>query len=166
MDVEINGQQYRIGKLDARKQLHVARRLASTPMSVLIGAGAEPGELPDAIRARAEASGFDPAEAQNLLPMLLPALSLRSLGELSEADCDYIVNNCLSVCHRQSGANGAQNWLPVFNAQAGQLAFQDIDLDGMLQLTVQVLRENLGSFFGGRHSPSPAPLATVPVSSG
>lgn len=160
--VDLAGHTYRIGKLNARQQLHVARRLSGTPISALIGASTGGSGVSDAVRERALQSGINLEEMQDMLPRLLPSLSLRSLSMLSQADCDFVVDTCLSVCARREGNAGAQGWMPVWNAGAGQMQFQDLDLSVMLDLTVEVLKENLGNFFGDSLAVSPSLPTTAP----
>lgn len=153
IDFETGGYTYRIGRMDAKQQLHVARRLASSPLQFILGEQSA-DSVPAVVRERAESSGMTSEEVSQIMPKLLPSLSLRALGELSEADCDYVVNVCLSVCMRQQGSNGKQQWANVTNRNTGHLMFQDINLSSMLELTVQVLRENLSDFFGAGQSNS------------
>lgn len=163
-EAQIGGHSYRFGRLNAKQQLHVARRLASTPLQFLLGDQA--GSVSTVMRDRAEAAGMNADDINTALPRLLPTLSLRALGDLSENDCDYVVNTCLAVIQRQSGSNGTQAWADVMNKNTGLVMFQDIGLSDMLELTVHVLRENLGSFFDASPSASLAPSVPVPVSTG
>jgi hypothetical protein len=118
-DIEVNGNVYRIGRMDARKQFHVSRRLA--PLLAGLG-GAISGKKADA------AATFQPiAEA---------------LAQMSDEDTDYILDNCLAVVSRQQG----NQFAPVM-ARGGSMMFEDIDLPTMMQLTIAVIRENLGGFF-------------------
>lgn len=119
--VEINGQSYRIGRLDAKKQFHVARRLAP----LLAGLG---GAL------KGEAKGF----AEMVAPIA------EALAKMSDEDTDYVIDTCLAVVARQQG-EGFQSVM----VKGGGLIFQDIDLPAMLQITVAVIQQNLGSFFPG-----------------
>jgi hypothetical protein len=118
-DIEVSGNVYRIGRMDARKQFHVSRRLA--PLLAGLG-GAIAGKKEDI------ASTFQPiAEA---------------LAQMSDEDTDYILDNCLAVVSRQQG----NQFAPVM-ARGGNMMFEDIDLPTMMQLTITVIRENLGGFF-------------------
>lgn len=119
--VEVGGQKYRIGRIDARKQFHVARRLAP----LLAGMSG----LTD------KNAGF-----AALIAPLTDALS-----GMSDEDVDYVLDVCLGVCQRiQSNGQGA----PV-TARGGSLMFEDIDMGQMIQLAVKVIQENLGGFFPG-----------------
>lgn len=132
MEFEISGQQYRSGKLNARQQFHVARRLAP----VL-------GGLVDASSAGAESFS-------KFLQPIADAIS-----GMSDADCDYVLDTCLAVVQRQQGTA----WSPVM-ASSKAIMFDDIDVGVMLQMAAKVIQENLGSFFpGGSANPLSSPKA-------
>ncbi|WCM21358.1 hypothetical protein NDK50_07895 [Paraburkholderia bryophila] len=121
--VEVGGHQYRIGRIDARKQFHVARRLAP----LLAGLGAS--SFKDG------GDGF----AKFLGPLT------DALSRMTDEDVDYVLDVCLSVCQRvQANGQGA----PVV-ARGGGLMFDDIDMGQMVQLTVKVIQENMQGFFPG-----------------
>ncbi|WGS52672.1 hypothetical protein LFL96_31295 [Paraburkholderia sp. D15] len=117
--VEINGTSYRIGRLDAKKQFHVARRLAP----LLAGLGSALQEKTTA-----------------LVDLVSPIAG--ALSTMSDVDTDYILDTCLMVVQRQQG----DGWQSVM-VRDGGLLFQDIDLPAMLRLAVAVIQQNLGSFF-------------------
>ncbi|MET3654091.1 phage tail assembly chaperone [Dyella japonica] len=120
MDFEINGQQYRSGKLNARQQFHVARRLAP----VLGGlATASQGKTDD------------------FATFLQPIAD--AIAGMSDADCDYVLDTCLAIVQRQQGSS----WANIFVNKAQM--FDDIDMGVMLQIASKVITENLGSFFQG-----------------
>lgn len=119
--VEIGGQKYRIGRIDARKQFHVARRLA--PILASLGASSFKGD------------GFT---------KFLGPIS-EALSTMSDEDVDYVIDACLSACQRlQANGQGA----PVI-ARGGGLMFEDIDMGQMIQLTVKVIQQNMAGFFPG-----------------
>lgn len=118
--VEVGGQKYRIGRIDARKQFHVARRLA--PLLAGMSAGGQ-GE------------GF----AAFIGPLT------DALSGMSDEDVDYVLDVCLGVCQRiQSNGQGA-----LVIARGGSLMFEDMDMGQMIQLAVKVIQQNLGGFFPG-----------------
>lgn len=118
-DIEINGNLYRIGHMDARKQFHVSRRLAP----LLAGLGSALADKKSDL-----AATFQPiAEA---------------LSKMSNEDMDYVLDNCLAVVSRQQG----NQFAPVMS-RGGGMMFEDIDLPTMMQLAIAVIRENLGGFF-------------------
>ncbi|WP_024904462.1 phage tail assembly chaperone [Robbsia andropogonis] len=128
--IEINGQGYRIGRLDVKRQFHVARRLAP----LLAGLG---GALKNS--ADKDSVGFSE----------LVAPIAEALSKMSDEDTDYVIDSCLSVVQRQSG----NAWAPVM-ARGGGMMFSDIELSEMLRLTVAVIQGSLGGFFPGAPSPT------------
>jgi len=130
MDFEINGQQYRSGKLNARQQFHVARRLAP----VL-------GGLATASQGKTD----------NFATFLQPIAD--AIAGMSDADCDYVLDNCLAIVQRQQGSS----WANIFVNKAQM--FDDIDMGVMLQIASKVITENLGGFFQG----SAASLLSTPT---
>lgn len=130
--VEVGGFSYRIGRIDARKQFHVSRRL----MPLLAGLGGAA-----ALKSQAGADGFK--------KFLVPISEV--LSKMSDEDVDYVLDACLSVCQRlQPNGQGA----PVM-ARGGGMMFNDIDMGQMVQLSVHVIRENLSGFFPAATAESP-----------
>ena len=116
--VEVNGQSYRIGKMPAREQFHVVRRLGPAIMGFL-ASGAKGGG----------AAGFYGPIVDHL-------------SKMSDEDSDYVLDHCLSVVQRAQG----NEWVKV-RAPNGALMFNDIELPQLLNLTRAVLTENLRGFF-------------------
>lgn len=123
---EVGGQTYRAGKINAMTQLHVVRRLAP-----LIGS------------VQAMQADPDGAGDGDLLGRLAGPLAT-ALAAMSDADTEYVVGACLSVCQRQ--AAGGLGWTPVWSVQAKQPMFDDVDLLAMLQIAAKVLMANVASF--------------------
>jgi hypothetical protein len=130
MDFEVAGSAYRSDKLDAKRQFHLARRLAPVISKI-------PG-VPEA----------------QLFEVIAGEIS-----SMSDENCDYILDTCLSVVKRQQAGD---LWVPVFNARANRMQFEDIDMGAMLQIARHVLEENLQSFFLGQAAKDmlPKTLAT------
>lgn len=124
MDITINNIKYQIGKLDAFKQLHLARRLA--PCLFALG------------KVSSENLDIEGSAALALMGPIAEALS-----KMDDNDVNYIVTTCLNVCERQQ----SQGFARVMNGS--NLMFQDIDLSIMMQLAIAVIKENLGNFFPG-----------------
>ncbi|ARF49163.1 phage tail assembly chaperone [Pantoea stewartii] len=133
MDIELNGNTYRAGKLSVFDQLKVARKL----LPVLSGMVGELQKL---------------RSGEAAIETLLPAIADAVAG-MSDSDCDAILHPCLSVVSRQNG----NKWMPVF--RQGELMFDDIDLISMLNIVVQVIGDSLGNFF---HAPQDAVTAPPP----
>lgn len=131
MEFTIGEKQFRAGKLDAFKQLHVSRRIAPIipPLIPIFVKVAKDGDLTKDIE------GF----AAVLEPFA------EGLAGMSDADTEYVFGTCLSVVKRQVGTN----WTPVWNAQANVCMFDDIDLGEMIQIVIKVVQDSLGNFING-----------------
>lgn len=72
---------------------------------------------------------------------------LGAISAMPDEQVDYVVNRCLAVVQRCTGTPGAvgASWAPVMGS-AG-IMFQDMDAAALLQLTVEVVKENLMGFF-------------------
>lgn len=125
--IEIGGSNYQIGTLPAMTQFHVVRRI-----------GPVLAELGISITEEASA-GKDLKQDEVLMRML--GTAGRVLAQMTDADVEYVINSCLGACRRQQG----ERYMPVLTGKSFQ--FSDIDMQTMLRLTVEVLKENLGNFF-------------------
>lgn len=121
MEVELNGQTYRIDRMNVFDQWDVARRL----MPVL-------GAL----------TGIK--DGDSLSKMLMPAF--QSLGSMSNEDSSFVLNKCLSVVKRRQVIDGAVAYANVLGGK-NSLMFDDIDMFIMLRLATFVVVENIGDFF-------------------
>lgn len=131
IEFEINGVQYRGGKLDTFKQLHVSRKVAPLVPKVLPAFAA--------IASRRKAAATD--DVGIIAEALQPVADV--LSEMSEQDVEYIFSNCLSVVQRKQGKDWARVW------SNDTLMFDDIDLPTMTQITMKVIWDNLGPFISG-----------------
>lgn len=146
---------YRIGLLDARKQLQVARRL--------MGAMGEIGRR-EAREARSagtlvEASQVDdgPSEPDPTAPSrddieraALGFFVRQALFELSDADCETVLVTCLGVCARWDENAAGGSWRPVIASGSSlQLRDGDVGLDEMTAVALRVIEHNLGNFLFG-----------------
>lgn len=122
-EIVVGGHAYRAGKMLVKKQLHVIRRMAPV--------------LKDLASLATLRKGADMADMMTALSPVVNAI-----GAMSDADVDYVMASCLSVCLRQEGAA----WVSVWNVQAGAAQFADIALPALLQLTAAVMRENFSDF--------------------
>jgi len=119
MELELDGHTYRVGKLDARAQFHIVRRLAP----VL-------GELAPALQGGK--GGLD------ALPPIATAVA-----KLSDADADYCIFGLLKVVSRKQ-PNGL-GWGPV--STENLLMYDDIGMTQMLKLAWEALTFNMSGFF-------------------
>jgi len=115
----VKGVDYRSGKMPARTQVHVLRRMAPImgPLQALSAGIAPQG----AFVAMAEA-----------------------IAALSDEAADYILDHCLAVVERKQGEAVWSKIKP--NAGPG-LQFADIDMMAMLQIASNVLRDNYEALF-------------------
>jgi hypothetical protein len=126
--VEVFGQTYSIGRMDAMKELHVSRRLAP----LMAGFGASAFSLAQ--------SGKDSVDDGAMLQVFGPVVE--ALSKMKDDDVEYIIRTCLAVVKRRDGGL----WVPIQNGT--QLQYQDITMQCMMRLTVEVVQERLGGFFG------------------
>ena len=137
-ELSIDGFDYRTGRLNAKQQFHIARRLA--PLIAGISA------------ADAEAGADNTALVfENLA---------KTLSSLTDKDCDYVLGLCMSVVTRKSG----DRYAPVWNKQIDQPVFDDLTLPAMMQLAFAVIQDNLGGFIPAQGLPGLA--ATISAQNG
>ncbi len=127
MELELDGQNYRIGKLDARAQFHIMRRLAPVI-----------GELAPALQGGKGGKGGIEA---------LPAIA-GAIAKLTDADADYCIFGLLKVVSRKQ-PNGL-GWGPVATGEL--LMYDDIDMPQMLKLAWEALAFNMAGFFAAMPS--------------
>lgn len=138
--MEMNGKNYRIGKMNALAQFHVARRL----LPALATAGIGLAQLK-------ELSGVE-----DLVPLLAPISEV--VSKMSDSDANYIIFTCLQVVSREEVTEPGKpgRFAPVVSGN--QLMYMDIDMMQMLRLAAEVVKENLGGFLtvpgGETNSPS------------
>lgn len=149
-EFEVGGFKYMAGKLNAFQQFHVLRKLG--PVIAKIG----PSFMmtPPAVTDNPDGSATVKPTGTSLfdnIAMMGPVLE--ALSEMSETDCDFVLQRCLSVTKREV----ARSWVPVWNEQAKRLQFEDIDLSAMMQITIFVLGDSLAGF-----SQDGAPIFGVP----
>jgi len=132
-EIEIDGKQFITGRMSARQQFHVARRLAP-----LFAAMFPAGKKVDVSAAADAAANVD-----------LTACA-EAMARLSDADCDYVLDACLGVVkHREESGT-------LFNisAQGNTLRYDWIDMNMMLRLAASVIQDNLQGFMGAARSAS------------
>lgn len=126
MEFEIKGNTYRVAKLSVFDQFKVSRKL----LPVLSGMLSEF----QAIKGLA-AKG----DSVSIMEKVLPRIA-QSLSDLSDADANAVIFPCLAVVSRQH----QKSWVPVLQGDA--IAFDDIDMLGMLQIVGRVVGDSLGNF--------------------
>lgn len=159
MEVTIKGAEYKIRKLTPFQQFHVARRLA--PALWALGAAAaevvktaENVQKADTVDAEVvktaenvqNTASVDKVPEDDPTNRMLTAFGpvAKAFASMSDADSEYILGTCLSVVLRKSGSG----WAEVApKGSQGYLAFDDITLPTMIELALEVIKENLGNFF-------------------
>ena len=137
--IQVFGQSYKIGRMNAITQFHVMRRLHALAASA--------GETLAAVQKMGGAAELERAirekrPGENIMEVIEPVM--RALGHMTDEEVNYVLHNCLVVVERQvTGGNG---WAPVM-PQPGSLMFSDIGMPHMIVLVWHVLRVNLANFF-------------------
>ena len=133
-EIEISGNKYRSGKLNAIQQFHLSRKLAPivTKLAPVLGIGR-------ALQDKQVSIEDLPELAEAVEPLMA------GLAAMSNEDSEAILDLCMTVVTRNQGPL----WAPVWNSQIKGLMFQDIDMVIMLRLAVAVIRDNLGPFIAG-----------------
>lgn len=137
-EIEIKGQTYSVGRLDALRQFHLTRRIAPLAIS---------GGLSLADLRRGAVINPD-----DLMASMAPMASV--LAAMSDEDVEYVLATCLSVVKRRQEFSGQASWSPA--AHGAQPMFDDIDMAVMLRLAVAVLQENLAGFMRGLDDTAPS----------
>jgi hypothetical protein len=143
-EIELGGNKYRIGRMNAKKQWNIARRL----MPVLAELIKAAKEIPEGTTPEQQS----PENAEKFLEKISEPLA-DSFSRITDENSDYIIDTCLAVCERAQGPA----WAPLM--RGGNLMFQDLDMTTMLGLTFAVIRENLGDFFSSDQPNTSAPAA-------
>jgi hypothetical protein len=126
-EFEVGGKKFRCGRLDARTQYHLNRKISPTIVRVEKHAASGPG---------GKVTLFDVIEpiAEDLRAMAME-------------DANFILDTCLSVTQRSQDQSGTELWSPVVNGK--QIMFADIDGADLVQIQVNVIKANLGNFTVG-----------------
>ena len=126
-EFSVGEHQYRSETMDARTQLHIARRL----MPVL-------PSFREMIIA-------DPDDGMSQLKALQPLAE--AIAAMKDADVDYILDACMRHTFvAQRGVNGdISGWTRMWNEAAGRAQFK-VNMDEMLQIARTLIVENIGGF--------------------
>lgn len=129
MEFEVRGIQYRAGKLDARAQFHIVRRMAPF------------------LKALAPLAGKLGSQEQAL--EAIPELG-NVLASLDDETADYVLFGLLAVVTRKEPQG--LGWAPVCRGTA--MAYADISMPDMIAIAGRALMVNMGDFFQSLHSAS------------
>lgn len=150
MEIELNGNQYRIGKLNALDQFHVSRRIAPiipTLIPVFLKLlGADKDKAISALKELKSGKGLD-VSVESSFGTMSDALQpfAEGIAEMSDEASEFVLSTCLSVVHRQTGTT----WAPVWSKQAMAAMFDDMDLSVLLNLAIRVIKDSLEPFIRG-----------------
>ncbi len=141
-EVKIGDVMYQVGRMPPLKSFHVARKLA--PLAFAFGAGLMSNEKvveamasePEVDASGTKVDAVDKISPGDLLTSFEPVTTV--LAQMKEEDLDYVFKTCLGYAKRQQASGG---WAPV-TAGNGQMMFDDIDMNQMIQLTMAVVKEN------------------------
>lgn len=134
---------YRTRRMSARQQLHVVRRLGPVVGQIM-------AYLP-ALGTLSLDNINDPQTRMALEQVLVPIAQGLTPGSISDADWDYVLDTCLSLVQRQITNGTAIAWSEMF--RGGRIMFEDLNGMELIQIAIQVIQENLASFFS-----APLPL--------
>lgn len=151
MELVLGANTYDIGKLNVTQQFHVARRLAPAIWALSRSAASVLKEaMPEGVALTMDnvVKGLKGLEDGALVGAVISAAGplVDVMAHMSDADTEYVINTCLSVCSRQAG----QGWQILYVPGSG-FTFQDMSLPEMLQLVIAAIRANLANF-----TPAPA----------
>lgn len=134
-DLTIGEHTFILGKMPVRKQFHVARRLAPL-FSSFVG---QDGGIAGAKRDLASMQVGPIADA---------------LSSMKDEDCDYVLDACLGVVKIMQNDRA----MPLMNGS--RCMFEPIvTLPMMLQISAEVVMQDLAGFMAGVRSPSTDPAA-------
>lgn len=137
-EFQLNGQLYSAGRLNAKQQFHVARRLAPLLKGfgdVVKNAGGifSIVEKHFAGKLKEDLKKIDPFE------MVQPLAD--ALNEMSDENANYIIDACCGVTQRRTGSA----WGPVI-APNGMPMYPDMDWSVIIMIVIKVVEANLLNF--------------------
>ena len=131
LEIDLNGHRYSIGKLSAKQQFHMSRRIAPIVPTLI--------PCSSASRQRRKRISEDPGGMADVLQPLADGLAA-----MKDEDAEYVLDTCMQAVQRKQ-----HGWANIWSASQRVPMFQDIDLAVMLPLALRVITENLGPFIQG-----------------
>jgi len=151
LDVTIGAHTYTVQKLDVMRQFHVARRLAPAVWALSRSAGdvlreALPEGTPFSLQSIT--AGLRSLEDGALMGAVIKAAGplVDVFAHMSNEDSEFIINECLSVCTRDTGSGHQVAYVP-----GSGIMFHDMQLPDILKLVLAAIQFNLANF-----TPAPA----------
>jgi hypothetical protein len=137
-EFELDGHEYRIGKLSAFEQFHLSRKIAP-----LI-----PPLIP--VFTQLSKSGGLSGDLTQLPALLQPFAD--GLATMSDTAAESILNTCLSVISRKADVGGA--YVRVWHKDRRVFMFEDLNsMQSTIPLVIRVIQDSLGPFIQGLLSP-------------
>lgn len=133
--IESDGGRYQLGRLDARRQFHVVRRI----LPVISKAGV--GNMSLGL------SSID----QDIATALASDVVISGISLMPDVDIDYIIDTCLSVCKKDQ--NG--HWADVKSGPTIMFPEVSSSMSLMLKLVIGTIQFNLDGFFPSAPLESP-----------
>jgi hypothetical protein len=90
------------------------------------------------------ASAAQAPDDANFMDLLSGPL-VAHLATMPQDDVDFVLHTCLAAVRVQQ-ADGKSS-IGLYDKGSKQLRYQDLKMPAMLQLTIAVIKDNLGSFF-------------------
>lgn len=130
-DFEIGTRQFKLSKLDAMKQFHIARKVGPILADLLPALSGLKKGVQDSTSEVEKLDGL----AKALMPIML------GLSKLSKEDSEEVLFGLLSSVEVQQGAG---NWARI--ASSTMLMMNDIELPQLLQVAGRAFAYNLSGF--------------------
>jgi len=148
---QIDGHNYKIEKLNAFDQLHLARKVAPLLPKLLPALPAALSVGIDIKKAVDDKQDLPVKTIESISWIIEPALD--AISSMQKDDVEYIIGLCLSVTKRQNGDIWTAAW------HNGQLMLGDMNMMTMVKIVWQVIQVNLGNYFPTGRSTPPASAA-------
>lgn len=139
-DFQLGDKKFKLNKLDAFKQFHVARRMTPLLADIVPVMQKLAPKIKNEDTSMTEEQKFDA-----LMPILTPILT--GLSKLTDEDANYVMHNLLSCVEYQY----MSAWATVSTGK--ELRFQDLELPVLLQVAGRSFMYNLSGFMAALPRP-------------
>jgi len=119
----IKEHEYSAGKISAKQQFHIVRRLLPFFEGFVQGGNVNTESMDVSLGA-----------------------FLKVAGTMPDEPLDYIIDNCISVVKRKDGNVWAAISTQLWNGKSA-LQYEDIDMTALLMIVFNVIKRNLSGFF-------------------
>lgn len=139
-DFELNGRKFKMSKIDALKQFHVARRISPILADI----------LPAMKSLQSVGGNFESLPNDEKLDKIASVIGpfIKGFAQLSDKDAEMVLFNLLQAVEVQQLPT--KNWAKIANDT--MIMMQDLDLSILMQVAGRAFMFNLSSFF-----PAPQP---------